>query len=147
MPQGKKFTAEQIIGRLREAEVGFAQGKTVPEVVRKLGLNEQTCYRCKREYGGLRTDQAKRRRAVEHVHNTLGCSAAATRAVRATTAGMSGARFMRASRRGGGRRRPAAFGCSASDVCSPVWRGQPAPFLRLERPNDGRACVTSADRV
>jgi hypothetical protein len=37
MPQGKKFTAEQIIGKLREAEVGLAQGKTVPEVVRKLG--------------------------------------------------------------------------------------------------------------
>lgn len=38
MPRGKKFTAEQIIGRLREAEVGLAQGKTVPEVVRKLGV-------------------------------------------------------------------------------------------------------------
>ena len=38
MPRGKKFTAEQIIGKLREAEVGLAQGKTVPEVVRKLGL-------------------------------------------------------------------------------------------------------------
>ena len=38
MPRGKKFTAEQIIGKLREAEVGLAQGKTVPEVVRKLGV-------------------------------------------------------------------------------------------------------------
>ena len=61
MPRGKKFTAEQIIGKLREAEVGLAQGKTVPEVVRKLGVTEQTYYRWKREYGGLRTDQAKRR--------------------------------------------------------------------------------------
>ena len=60
MPRGKKFTAEQIIGKLREAEVGLAQGKTVPEVVRKLGVTEQTYYRWKREYGGLRTDQAKR---------------------------------------------------------------------------------------
>lgn len=41
MPRGKKFTAEQIIGKLREAEVGLAQGKTVPEVVRKLGVTEQ----------------------------------------------------------------------------------------------------------
>jgi len=55
MPRGKKFTAEQIIGKLREAEVGLAQGKTVPEVVRKLGVTEQTYYRWKREYGGLRT--------------------------------------------------------------------------------------------
>lgn len=54
MPQGKKFTAEQIIGKLREAEVGFPRGKTVPEVVRKLGVTEQTYYRWKREYDGLR---------------------------------------------------------------------------------------------
>jgi putative transposase len=65
MPRGKKFTAEQIIGKLREAEVGLAQGKTVPEVVRKLGVTEQTYYRWKREYGGLRTDQAKRLRDLE----------------------------------------------------------------------------------
>ena len=67
MPRGKKFTAEQIIGKLREAEVWLAQEKTVPEVVRKLGVTEQTYYRWKREYGGLRTDQAKRWQAVEHV--------------------------------------------------------------------------------
>ena len=48
MPRGKKVTAEQIIGKLREAEVGLAQGKTVPEVVRKLGVTEQTYYRWKR---------------------------------------------------------------------------------------------------
>lgn len=41
MPRGKKFTAEQIIGKLREAEVGLAQGKTVPEVVWKLGLTKR----------------------------------------------------------------------------------------------------------
>jgi len=62
MPRGKKFTAEQIIGKLREAEVELARGKTVPEVVRKLGVTEQTYYRWKREYGGLRTDQPKWRR-------------------------------------------------------------------------------------
>jgi type III secretion system FlhB-like substrate exporter len=41
MPRGKKVMAEQIIGKLREAEVGLAQGKTVPKVVRKLGVTEQ----------------------------------------------------------------------------------------------------------
>jgi hypothetical protein len=40
--EGKKFTAEQIIEKLREAEVGQARGKTVPEVVRRLGVTEQT---------------------------------------------------------------------------------------------------------
>jgi hypothetical protein len=43
MPRGKKFTAEQIIGKLREAEVGLAQGKTLSEVVRKPGVTEQGC--------------------------------------------------------------------------------------------------------
>jgi putative transposase len=60
MPRGKKFTAEQIIGKLREAEVGLAQGKTLPEVVRQLGVTEQTYYRWKLEHGGLRTVQVKR---------------------------------------------------------------------------------------
>jgi len=52
MPRGNKFTAEKIIGMLREAEVRLAQGKTVSEVVRKLGVIEQTYDRWKREYGG-----------------------------------------------------------------------------------------------
>jgi transposase-like protein len=43
----------------------LAQGKTVPEAVRKLGVTEQTYYRWKREYGGLRTDQAKRLKDLE----------------------------------------------------------------------------------
>jgi len=50
MPRGNKFTAEQFMGKLREAEVGLAQGKTAPEVVPKLGVTEQTYYRWKREY-------------------------------------------------------------------------------------------------
>jgi DNA invertase Pin-like site-specific DNA recombinase len=64
MPRGKNFTAEQIIGRLREAEVELARGKTVPEVVRKPGVTEQTYYRWKQEYGGLRTAQARARGVV-----------------------------------------------------------------------------------
>jgi putative transposase len=65
MPGGRKFTAEQIIGKLREAEVGMAQGKTVPEVVRRLGVTEQRCYRWMRDYCGLRTDHAKRLKDLE----------------------------------------------------------------------------------
>ncbi len=56
MPRGKKFTAEQIIGKLRKAETGLVQGKAVSEVARKLGVTEQTYYPRKREYRGLRTD-------------------------------------------------------------------------------------------
>jgi transposase-like protein len=65
MPRGKKFTAEQVIGKLREDEVGLAQGKSVPDVVRKLGITEQTYYRRKREYGGLRMDQGQRLNDLE----------------------------------------------------------------------------------
>ena len=61
----KRFTAEQIIAKLREAEVGLSQGQTVAQVSRKLGVTEQTYYRWRKEYGGLRLDQAKRLKELE----------------------------------------------------------------------------------
>ena len=61
----KGFTAEQIIGKLREAEVLLSQGSTVGEVSRKLGVTEQTYYRWRREYGGMRLDQARRLKELE----------------------------------------------------------------------------------
>jgi hypothetical protein len=56
MPRGKKFIVEEIIGKLREAEVELSRGKKVPEMCRKLSATEQTYYRWKKEYGGLRVD-------------------------------------------------------------------------------------------
>ena len=61
----KGFSAEQIIGKLREAEVLLGQGGTVGEVSRKLGITEQTYYRWRREYGGMRLDQARRLKELE----------------------------------------------------------------------------------
>jgi len=55
----KGFSAEQVIGKLREVEVLLSQGSTVGEVSRKLGVTEQTYYRWRREYGGMRIDQAR----------------------------------------------------------------------------------------
>ena len=63
--------AEEIINKLREAEVGLANGLTVPEVCRKLGVTEQTYYRWRREYGGLTRDQAKRLRELEQENARL----------------------------------------------------------------------------
>ena len=56
----KKYTAEQIITKLREAEIELGKGRTTPEVCKKLGIAVQTYYRWRKEYGGLRVDQAKR---------------------------------------------------------------------------------------
>jgi len=67
----KRFTAEEIIHKLREAEVLLAQGKKTPEVCRKLGVTEQTYYRWRREYGGLRVDQAKRLKELEKENDRL----------------------------------------------------------------------------
>ncbi len=61
----KRHTAEQIIRKLREAEVELANGQTTGEVARKLGITEQTYYRWRKEYGGLRLDQAKRLKELE----------------------------------------------------------------------------------
>ncbi len=61
----KRHTAEEIIGRLRSAEIELAKGLGTVEVVRKLGITEQTYYRWRKEYGGLRLDQAKRLKEFE----------------------------------------------------------------------------------
>ena len=71
MPRGKKIAAEQIIAKLREAEVELARGKKVPEACRKIGVTEQTYYRWKKEYGGLRVDQAKRLKELEKENSRL----------------------------------------------------------------------------
>ena len=60
MSKRKRYAAEEIISKLREAEVHLAQGETVGQVVRRLGVSEQTYYRWRREFGGMRVDQAKR---------------------------------------------------------------------------------------
>jgi putative transposase len=61
----KRYTPEQIIGKLREAEVALSRGQTAALVCRTLGIAEQTFYRWHREYGGLKVEQAKRLKALE----------------------------------------------------------------------------------
>jgi len=67
----KRHTAEQIIGKLREAEVLLGQGRTTPEACRQIGISEQTYYRWRKEYGGLRLDQAKRLKELERENARL----------------------------------------------------------------------------
>jgi len=61
----KTFTPEQIIGKLREAEVLLSQGQTVGAVSRKLEVTEQTYYRWRKEYGGMQVEQARRLKELE----------------------------------------------------------------------------------
>ena len=70
MPR-RRFTAEQIINHLREAEVLLSQGKSVGEVCRQLEVSENTYYRWRREYGGLEIDQAKRLKELENENQRL----------------------------------------------------------------------------
>ena len=53
----KRYTPEQIISMLREAEVGLAQGGKVGQICRQLGVSEQSYYRWRREYGGMKVEQ------------------------------------------------------------------------------------------
>ena len=62
---GRAHTPEQIIQKLRRAEVETAQGATVAEAARKTEVREHTYYRWRSEYGGLRLDQAKRLKELE----------------------------------------------------------------------------------
>ncbi len=67
----KEFTPEQIITMLREAEVLLSQGSTASEMARKMGITEQTYYRWRREYGGMRVEQAKRLKELERENTRL----------------------------------------------------------------------------
>lgn len=67
----KKYTAEQIIRMLREAEVELAKGQSVALVSKKLGVTTNTYYRWRKEYGGLRVDQAKRLKELERENGRL----------------------------------------------------------------------------
>jgi len=68
---GKRYTAEQIVNKLREAEVELAKGQTIPVVAKKLGITDQTYYRWRREYGGLKVDQARRLKELEQENGRL----------------------------------------------------------------------------
>jgi transposase-like protein len=61
----RSYTAEQIINKLREAELLLSQGGTVGEASKRIGVTEQTYYRWRREYGGMRVEQAKRLKELE----------------------------------------------------------------------------------
>ena len=67
----KRYSAEQIIGYLREAEVLLAKGSTIGQVCRKIGVTEQTYYRWRRDYGSLSVDQAKRLKEIEKENTRL----------------------------------------------------------------------------
>jgi len=70
MPR-KSFTPEQIIQKLREVEVHLGKGMSSQEAVRQIDVTEPTYYRWKKEYGGMRTDQAKRFKELEKENNRL----------------------------------------------------------------------------
>ncbi len=61
----KTYTPEQIINKLREAELHINQGIPIAEASRKIGITQQTYYRWRKEYGGLRIEQAKRLKSLE----------------------------------------------------------------------------------
>jgi len=67
----KRFKVEEIIRKLREAEVEQANGRTVPQACKKIGVAEQTYYRWRKDYGGLRIDQAKRLKELEKENSRL----------------------------------------------------------------------------
>lgn len=67
----KVFKLEEIIHKLRQAEVEIARGKSVPEACKQIGVSEQTYYRWRRVYGGLKIDQAKQFKQLERENSRL----------------------------------------------------------------------------
>ena len=67
----KRYTVEQIIGYLRQAEVMTGQGKSVEDICRSIGVTSNTYYRWRKEYGGMPTDQAKKLKTLEQENARL----------------------------------------------------------------------------
>lgn len=67
----KRHSAEEIIGKLREVEVLLAKGRSVADAAKAIGVTEQSYYRWRREYGGLKTDQARRLKELERENARL----------------------------------------------------------------------------
>ena len=67
----KRHSAEEIVNKLREAEVLIANGTTIAQVCKQIGVTDQTYYKWRREYGGLKTNQAKRFKELEQENTRL----------------------------------------------------------------------------
>ena len=67
----KRYSTEQIIVKLRQAEIEMGRGVKVPEVCRKLGISEQTFYRWRKRYGGLDRSEVRRLKALEQENTRL----------------------------------------------------------------------------
>ena len=70
MPR-KRFSTEQIVTKLRRAEVELSRGLRTPQICKQLGIGEPTYYRWRKEYGGLRLDQAKRLKVLEQENTRI----------------------------------------------------------------------------
>lgn len=68
---GKRYSPEEIIRKLREADVLLGQGMKVTEVIRQLGVNKVTYYRWRKEFGGMKTDQARKLKELERENARL----------------------------------------------------------------------------
>lgn len=71
MPKGKRVGAEEIVSKLRLAEVDLAKGGSIEEVCKKLQISTQSFYRWRKEYGGLEIDQAKKLKELERENARL----------------------------------------------------------------------------
>ena len=67
----KQHSVEQIVSKLRQADVGLGKGLKVPEICRELGISEQTYYRWRQKYGGMAPEMAKQLKALEKENGRL----------------------------------------------------------------------------
>jgi putative transposase len=67
----KRYGSEQIINKLREVEIMLSKGSTIGEASKRIGVTEQTYYRWRKQYGGMRIEQAKRLKELEQENTRL----------------------------------------------------------------------------
>jgi putative transposase len=69
--RAKRYSVEQIVAKLREAEKLQGRGLTIPQACKRLGISDQTFYRWRIRYGALKEDEAQRRKALEQENSRL----------------------------------------------------------------------------
>src|SRR3954470_21452650 len=115
MAKKQRHTPEQIIGKLREVEVKLAKGTAVALACKEIGVTEQTYYRWRKEYGGLKLDQAKRLKELEKENGRLKRLLADAELDKAILREAASGKYR--ARRSDARRSSTSGTCSATTAC------------------------------
>ena len=150
MARGKRHTPEQIVNVLRQIEVAIANGKTTPAACKEAGFTEQSYYRWRKEYGGLKVDQAKRLKELEQENSKLKAAGRRAEPGQTDPSGHCPGKLLSPERRRTAVEHARQSGASERHACHLVHQPRGTQRYQPSQRNDEdaltRAIITLADR-